>query len=176
MRPVATLGIAVIAIACGGASTRPTPPWSAASVDDDEREEPVVEQASTPAVAGAAEAPAPGGSDNALDAQYAGAPVLRTLRGRASYYHDSLAGNGTANGDVYDPGGFTAAHRSLPFGTIVRVTRIDNGRVVHVRVNDRGPFGRRTRILDLSRAAAEQLDMIRAGVTDVRVEVVHVPE
>jgi rare lipoprotein A len=99
------------------------------------------------------------------------APGARTFAGRASYYSDTLAGNHTANGEIYDPTKFTAASRTLPFGTRLRVTRIDNGRKVEVRVNDRGPFGRRKRILDLSRAAAEELDMIRAGVVKVRVEV-----
>jgi rare lipoprotein A len=59
----------------------------------------------------------------------------------------------------------------LPFGTVLRVVRIDTGASVIVRVNDRGPFGRRRRIVDLSRAAAEQLDMMRRGVVNVRVEV-----
>jgi rare lipoprotein A len=97
-----------------------------------------------------------------------------TLRGRASYYADSLAGRSTASGQPYDPAGFTAAHRDLPFGTELEVTR-DDGRSVRVRVNDRGPFGRaaaRGVILDLSRAAAEQLDMIREGVIEVRAVVI----
>ncbi|MEJ7730188.1 MAG: septal ring lytic transglycosylase RlpA family protein [Polyangiaceae bacterium] len=96
------------------------------------------------------------------------------LRGRASYYADSLAGRATASGQPYDPAAFTAAHRDLPFGTELEVTR-DDGRSVRVRVNDRGPFGRaaaRGVILDLSRAAAEQLDMIREGVIEVRAVVV----
>lgn len=93
------------------------------------------------------------------------------LEGRVSYYHDSLAGNHTANGEVYDPGKLTAAHLKLPFGTRVRITRLDNNKTVVVRVNDRGPFGNRGRIFDLSRAAAERLDMIHAGVVRVRAEV-----
>jgi rare lipoprotein A len=100
-----------------------------------------------------------------------------TLRGRASYYADSLAGRSTASGQPYDPAAFTAAHRDLPFGTELDVTR-DDGRSVRVRVNDRGPFGRaaaRGVILDLSRAAAEQLDMIREGVIEVRAVVVTPP-
>jgi len=101
---------------------------------------------------------------------------IRVLRGRASYYADSLAGNPTASGEPYDPSAFTAAHRSLPFGTVVRVVREDTGASVVVRVNDRGPFGDRRRILDLSRAAAEQIDMIRAGVVSVRAEVLELGE
>jgi rare lipoprotein A len=101
------------------------------------------------------------------------APALETLSGRVSYYHDSLAGNHTANGEVYDPQALTCASRDLPFGTLIRVVRPDTGAFVIVRVNDRGPWGRRRpRILDLSRAAAEALDMIRAGVIEVRAEVV----
>lgn len=110
-------------------------------------------------------------SGNALDAEHRNSPPLRTLEGRVSYYSDRLAGNHTANGDIYDPELYTAASRDLPFGTIVRVVRADDGRAVTVRVNDRGPFGDRRRILDLSRAAAEQLGMIREGVIQVRAEI-----
>lgn len=108
-------------------------------------------------------------------ARWADAEPIRTLRGRASYYADSLAGNHTANGDVYDPAAHTAASRTLPFGTVLRVTRVDNGQSTLVRVNDRGPFGDHGRILDLSRAAAEDLDMIRAGVVQIRAEILHQP-
>lgn len=95
----------------------------------------------------------------------------KVLVGRASYYADSLAGHPTASGEPYDPDAFTGANRDLPFGTRVRVVRVDDGRSVVVRINDRGPFGRKKRILDVSRAAAEKLGMIREGVIDVRVEV-----
>ncbi len=99
----------------------------------------------------------------------AGAAEVRT--GRASYDADSLAGNATASGEPYDPSALTAASRDLPFGTRVRVTRVDTGASVVVRINDRGPSRDRVRILDLSRAAAERLDMIRAGVIEVRAEI-----
>lgn len=91
----------------------------------------------------------------------------KVMRGQVSYYANSLAGRRTASGERYDPKAFTAASRTLPFGTRVRVTRLDNGKSVVVRVNDRGPFGHRRRILDLSRAAANELDMIKAGVVEV---------
>jgi rare lipoprotein A len=97
-------------------------------------------------------------------------PVV-VLAGKASYYHDSLAGNHTANGEVYDPARRTAASRDLPFGSVVRVIRRDTGAHVIVRVNDRGPFGNRRRILDLSRAAARDLGMLSRGIVDVRAEV-----
>lgn len=105
-------------------------------------------------------------------AHFTGFPATKTLTGNATYYHDSLSGNGTANGERYDPRVQTAAHRSLPFGTVLRVTRTDTGDSVIVRVNDRGPFGRRDRILDLSRAAAAQLRMLKRGVVPIRAEIV----
>ncbi len=95
--------------------------------------------------------------------------------GRASYYSDSLAGRSTASGEPYDPGELTAAHRSLPFGTVVEVERVDTGARVTVRVNDRGPFNDRRRIFDLSRRAAEELDMIRRGVVEIRARVIGEP-
>ncbi|MCC6875213.1 MAG: septal ring lytic transglycosylase RlpA family protein [Sandaracinaceae bacterium] len=95
----------------------------------------------------------------------------RVLEGRASYYSDRLAGRRTANGERYDPQALTAASRDLPFGTRLRVTRIDTGASVIVRINDRGPFRDHGRILDLSRAAAEALEMTRAGVVRVRAEI-----
>ncbi|MFO0681758.1 MAG: septal ring lytic transglycosylase RlpA family protein [Sandaracinus sp.] len=104
---------------------------------------------------------------------WATAPALETIEGRVSYYHDSLAGHATASGEPYDPSALTCASRDLPFGTLIRIVRPDTGASVVVRVNDRGPWGRRhPRILDLSRAAAEAIDMIRAGVIEVRAEIV----
>lgn len=103
--------------------------------------------------------------------------VAQVLEGRASYYSDRLAGRSTASGEPYDPRQFTAASRDLPFGTLVRVTRLGSPgpggelRSVVVRINDRGPHRDHSRILDLSRAAAEELDMIRAGVIDIRAEI-----
>jgi len=89
--------------------------------------------------------------------------------GTASWYHDSLAGHRTANGERYDPTLMTAAHRKLPLGVTVRVVRVDDGRAVTVRVNDRGPYGR-THGIDLSRAAAEVLGIIERGIVPVRIE------
>jgi rare lipoprotein A (peptidoglycan hydrolase) len=96
----------------------------------------------------------------------------QVLRGYASYYADSLAGNPTASGAPYEPARFSAAHRTLPFGTRLRVTRTDVAAPpVCVTVNDRGPFRGRRRIVDLSRRAAEALEMMGEGVVPVRVDV-----
>jgi len=90
--------------------------------------------------------------------------------GRASYYADKFAGRRTASGERYDPERMTAAHQTLPLGTWIRVTRVDDGRWVEVRVNDRCGCGG-GRIVDLSRQAARRLDMLHAGVVPVRIEV-----
>jgi len=91
--------------------------------------------------------------------------------GMASYYNDKFHGRKTASGEPYDKNRFTCAHRTLPFGTIVKVTNLTNGRYVSVKVNDRGPH-KPERIVDLSRAAAQQIGLVQAGVARVRVEVV----
>lgn len=97
--------------------------------------------------------------------------VLETTVGQATYYSDRLAGRSTASGEPYDPRRLTAAHRTLPFGSRVRVVRTDKNLQVIVVINDRGPFAGKERIIDVSKSAAEQLDMLRAGVVPVRVEV-----
>lgn len=89
--------------------------------------------------------------------------------GTASYYGKAHHGKRTASGERFNQNALTAAHRTLAFGTRVRVTNLDNGRSVVVRINDRGPFGR-GRIIDLSKAAAEQLNMLRTGTAPVRLE------
>jgi rare lipoprotein A (peptidoglycan hydrolase) len=111
-------------------------------------------------------------SQSSLQRRFAAAPALAVLTGQAAYYSDSLAGRPTASGEIYDPRAFTAAHRTLPFGTVLRVVSVAGGPSVYVRVNDRGPFGDAARVVDLSRAAAERLGMLRAGVIPVRIEVV----
>lgn len=90
--------------------------------------------------------------------------------GLASYYHDKYHGRQTASGEIFDTHRLTAAHRTLPFGTIVRVTDPTSNRTVTVRINDRGPFVP-GRVIDLSRAAARVLQMEPAGLTKVKVEV-----
>ena len=89
------------------------------------------------------------------------------LIGLASYYGQ---GEVTATGERFDPSGMTAAHRTLPFGTRVRVTRVDTGNSIVVRINDRGPF-KPGRVIDLSEGAAENLGITGVGLTQVRLEV-----
>ena len=113
-----------------------------------------------------------GATTEQLAARYGKARALAVLEGSGSYYGDKFTGRATASGAPYEPSGFTAAHRSLPFGTVLRVTRVPGGQSVYVRVTDRGPYGPRARILDLSHAAAERLGMLRAGVAKLKVEVV----
>ena len=94
-----------------------------------------------------------------------------TLHGLASWYGYEQ-GRHTASGETFNPHLLTAAHRHLPFGTIVRVTNMNNGLSVDVRINDRGPYADDDRIIDVSSAAADILQMKKAGIVPVEVEVV----
>lgn len=96
---------------------------------------------------------------------------LFTESGLGSYYADRFEGQRTASGEVYRPDRFTAAHNTLPFGTLIEVTNMRNGRAVNVTVNDRGPHGR-GRIVDVSKRAAAQIGLLEAGVAPVRLRVV----
>jgi len=96
-----------------------------------------------------------------------------TQGGLASWY-GSEQGRRTASGERFNPHLFTAAHRHLPFGTVVRVTNRNNGCSVDVRINDRGPFSDDDRIIDVSSAAADVLQMKRAGIVPVEIEVLSV--
>ena len=94
-----------------------------------------------------------------------------TEKGDASWYGADFQGKQTADGETFDKNQMTAAHRHLPFGSIVRVTNLKNGISVEVRINDRGPF-EDDRIIDVSEAAAEILQMKKAGVVPVEIEVI----
>jgi rare lipoprotein A len=99
------------------------------------------------------------------------------LRGDATYLADFFHGRESASGEIFDQRKMIAAHRSLPFGSRVRVTNLKNGRSVSVRIVDRGPYGRNYRegtIIDLSKAAARQLRMLRDGQVRVRVVVLYI--
>lgn len=92
------------------------------------------------------------------------------LSGMASWYGGKFHGRRTANGEKYNMNGISAAHKTLPFGTVVRVTNLNNGRTIDVRINDRGPFIK-GRIIDLSKGAAKKIDMINDGVIPVKLQV-----
>lgn len=91
-----------------------------------------------------------------------------TQTGTASYYADKFNGRQTANGEIFNQSSFTAAHKTLPFGTRLRVTNLGNGRTVKVTVTDRGPFVA-GRMLDVSKIAARKLGMLDAGVARVKI-------
>jgi len=99
--------------------------------------------------------------------------------GLASWYGPGFHGEETASGEIFDQREMVAAHRTLPFGTIIRITNLENGRRVTLRVVDRGPYGRNFRngtIVDVSRGAARRLDFIKGGLVRVRLDVMRLPD
>lgn len=94
-----------------------------------------------------------------------------TQQGKASYYARSFHGEETANGETFNQNALVAAHKTLPFGTQVQVTNLDNGKQVTVRINDRGPF-KPGRIIDLSRLAAREIDLLDEGLAPVEIETI----
>lgn len=92
-------------------------------------------------------------------------------KGLASYYGKKFHGKRTASGERFNMNAYTSAHRTLPFNSFVKVTNLSNGKCIVVRVNDRGPF-LKARIIDLSKAAAERIDMVKKGVAKVKIELV----
>jgi len=93
-----------------------------------------------------------------------------TQSGKASYYHDRFHGRKTASGAAYNKNALSAAHKTLPLGTQVRVTDARSGKSVVVRINDRGPYAR-GRVIDLSRAAAREIGLVNKGVANVKLEI-----
>jgi rare lipoprotein A len=122
------------------------------------------------AVCGCAVRTPPPAADAAVDPGRATARA-RVEVGLASWYGEPHHGRPTASGEIFDMTQLTAAHRTLPLGTGLRVVNLENGRAVRVRVNDRGPYVA-GRILDLSRRAADALDMVEQGIARVRLEIV----
>jgi rare lipoprotein A len=102
------------------------------------------------------------------------APIGWTETGVASWYGPGYDGRRTASGEVFDMHALTAAHRKLPFNTWLEVTNLKNGEQVEVRITDRGPF-KDGRIIDLSKGAAERIDMVRDGIVRVRLKVIPAP-
>lgn len=121
-----------------------------------------------------APAPAPVVIEGSLEPQ-APAPRDEVQEGFATWYGAAFAGRRTASGEPFNPLQLTAAHRTLPFGTWVEVTRVDTGESVRVRITDRGPFGHEDRIIDLSRGAAEQIHLVKSGVARIHLRVVDGP-
>ena len=109
--------------------------------------------------------PKPMATDSAMPSK-----LIEVVQGAASWYGPGFYGRTTANGERFRKGTLTAAHRTLPFGTKVRVTNLSNGRSVVVRINDRGPF-RYHRVIDLAHGAASQLKMMQAGEVPVKLEI-----
>jgi|694.fasta_scaffold138931_2 rare lipoprotein A (peptidoglycan hydrolase) len=99
-------------------------------------------------------------------------PLASVYQGRASFYGPGFYGRQTANGEVFRPGTMTAAHKTLPFGTRVRVTNMSNGRSTVVRINDRGPYVG-GRIIDLSETAADAIGMRNSGVSPVKIQILN---
>jgi rare lipoprotein A len=130
-----------------------------------------------PVTPGATHAEAKQGDGDLTFAKVSKSPegVAADQAGLATWYGGSFAGKKTANGERFDPTKYTAAHRTLKFGTWVEVRRADTGRSVRVRINDRGPWGDDRRIIDLSRKAAEELDIVHEGVSRVELRVVDGP-
>jgi rare lipoprotein A len=113
-----------------------------------------------------------------VSARPATAPVARAQTGLASYYGPGFHGEETASGEIFDQNEMVAAHRTLPLGTVVRVTNLENGRRVVLRVIDRGPYGKNHRkgtIIDVSKGAARRLRFISDGLVKVKVEVLRTP-
>ncbi len=115
--------------------------------------------------------------DTNASAQGSGSAGSKPIQiGMASWYGKSLAGHKTTSGEPFDPNAMTAAHRKLKLGTWVEVRRVDTGSTVRVRINDRGPWGHDDRIIDLSRAAADKLGIVRDGVAKVELRIVPGPD
>ena len=162
LRLVFVLAFSLIAAGCAHRTYTTRPPVSAPP-----------EQ---PAPAPSAPSPAPGapsqpsGPPPTVERQPA-VPGQYVEEGVASWYGIPFDGHRTSNGEIYDMHQFTAAHRTLPFGAIVRVTNLRNGRQTEVRINDRGPFVA-NRVIDLSLSAAQAIDMIGTGTATVRLEMI----
>lgn len=168
----------MLAWGLGACSTLQAPPDGEAPPSGAPAARPAARAAGKPAVQPPARAEAKAGGADEAAPEAAEGQALRMdeglaehERGTASWYGLKFHGRRTASGERFDMNGFTAAHRTLPFGTLVRVRSLVNGREVEVRINDRGPHVA-GRIIDLSRAAAEALGMLGMGMKSVTLSVV----
>lgn len=162
-RLAAACALALLLGACAGHAPQgaaPEPPAAAP--------EPVVVPVPLTPAAAPPPIPAPVAEAPAEPAPEPAKPEYQLLdQGKASWYGPGLHGRRTASGERFDRFGFTAAHRTLPFGTRVCVRSLVTGKTVMVRINDRGPFGANDRVIDLSQAAAKELGMIGLGIKPV---------
>jgi rare lipoprotein A len=129
----------------------------------------VVQTVQDPAVVAVPAVPAPAVVEDVVEEEVSEGKQIGA--GEASYYGNELAGNRTASGERFNPRALTAAHRTLPLGSKIRVTNLSNGKSVVVRINDRGPFVK-SRLIDVSYAAAQQINMIRSGKARVRLALI----
>jgi rare lipoprotein A len=131
----------------------------------------VLAQAASAAASAPAPAPAPAAAPVPAAPAPAAADAKATETGKVAWYGRKFAGRKTASGEAFNPAALTMAHKSLPFGTRVKVTNLKSGKSVIVRVNDRGPT-QADRIGDVSHAAAQKLGMLKVGVIDAELTVV----
>lgn len=159
--------ISALLLACSSNPAKPTPvPKPVISEAEKATVAQTTEEAAEPEVQ---PEPAPEAEPIVEESQERGSFIAE---GNASFYGGKFHGRKTASGAIFNKHAMTAAHPKLPFGTRVRVTHVRNGRSVVVTINDRGPFVK-SRIIDVSRAAAEQLGMVQQGVARVRLERLH---
>jgi rare lipoprotein A len=148
----------MLAVACGPSAPTPSTPA-----------QPVVSSSSSTASPPAATATTIATAEPPVEHfEPSHAPIFE--KGIASWYGAALAGHHTASGEIFDPALMTAAHRTLKLGTMLEVKRTDNGRIVHVKVNDRGPMSHRF-VIDLSSGAAKRLGMLKMGVAPVELRI-----
>ena len=163
------IACAVIASGCAGrkpiVSSRPTAPVSTPEATEEEAKRSTSTETQPKATIAAPKRSRP--ADSA-------APIY-TEEGNASWYGEPFHGRKASNGEIYDMNKLTAAHRTLPFDSMVRVTNLSNGKTTMVRITDRGPFVD-NRIIDLSRAAAQEIESIGPGIVPVRIEVLSGPD
>ena len=167
--PLACMACALVAAGCAGrkpvVGSRPSAPVSTPETTEEEAKRSTSTEAQPRATKTAPKRSRP--ADNA-------APIY-TEEGNASWYGEPFHGRKASNGEIYDMNKLTAAHRTLPFDSIVRVTNLNNGKTTTVRITDRGPFVD-NRIIDLSRAAAQEIESIGPGIVPVRIEVLSGPD
>ncbi len=171
----ATVASVVPAATASPPPSAPTPPVATPPVEPSATES-AVDETEPASEADVAAQPEPTVDEAPANETRDPARPLSIETGFATWYGDDWHGKATASGERFNKHKLTAAHRTLPLGAKVRVTNTRNGRWVEVRINDRGPYGRRReRIIDVAEAAAKRLDFINAGVCPVRIEVLSLP-